>query len=266
MQSVLIRIVVSIIFAMIIVVWYLIPDRYIVGYDTVTVKDGSVNMQANLPTEVEDPQSSTNEETLSVQESPVIKDNVKLSVPFVAQAPHAQWDDPQYQDACEEASILMAHAWATGSGNISKNDAEKEMEKMFEREKELFGEDVIDTSAQDTARLYEIYFGKAAAVRENVTMEDLYALLSQDKIIIVPTNGKALGNPNFTDGGPDRHMLVIIGFDREKREFITNDPGTRLGRGYKYKDSTLFNAIRDYATGHKEEIIGARKNIIVIEQ
>lgn len=266
MQSVFIRIAISIIFLVIIIVWYAIPDRLIVGYDMATITDGSVNMQAELQNEGENDQSPMEKEVLSTQEPPVIKDNVKLSVPFVAQAPHAQWDDPRYQDACEEASILMAHAWSVGVGNISKNDAEEEMEKMFDMEKEMFGENVIDTSAQDTARLYETYFGQSVSVRENVTMEDLYEILSHDKIIIAPTNGKALGNPNFTDGGPDRHMLVIIGFDREKGEFITNDPGTRLGRGYKYKDSTLFNAIRDYATGHKEEIIGARKNIVIIEQ
>jgi hypothetical protein len=83
---------------------------------------------------------------------------------------------------------------------------------------------------------------------------------------LTPANGKALDNPQFTNGGPDRHMLVIIGYDKKNGEFITNDPGTRLGRGYKYKDSTLYNAIRDYETGHKKDIEGMKKTVIVIKK
>ena len=35
-------------------------------------------------------------------------------VPFTSQAPSGQWDNPVYQDGCEEAAALMAVYWAEG--------------------------------------------------------------------------------------------------------------------------------------------------------
>ncbi len=259
MRSILIRLGVSAILFCAIIAWYMIPDHVFVSYADIEQVSTSV-AEEQMEEELEEV------EVVEETEEEEIRKSVKQSVPFIVQAPHAQWDDPLYQDACEEASILMAHAWEAGTGNISKNDAEEEFEKMFDMEKTLFGEDVVDTSIADTARLYETYFGRSVEVREHVTMEDIYDILNKNNIIIAPTNGKALGNPNFSNDGPDRHMLVIVGYDRKNEEFITNDPGTRLGRGYKYKDSTLYNAIRDYTTGHKETIEGADKTIIVVSQ
>ena len=46
-------------------------------------------------------------------------------------------------------------------------------------------------------------------------------------------------------------MLVLTGYD--ERNFVTNDPGTRRGYGYKYTYSILYNAIHDW-TGVKEDI------------
>ncbi len=149
--------------------------------------------------------------------------------------------------------------------HISKNAAEKVLEDMFAQEHERF-DGAIDTSAADTAQFFTEYYGHTAEVRKDVTMIDLYRILSNGSIIIAPTNGKMLGNPHFTNGGPDRHMLVIVGYNKDNREFITNDPGTRVGRGYKYKDTMLYNAIRDYETGVKKEIVGTSKNIIVVKK
>lgn len=195
-----------------------------------------------------------------------VKDSVKQSVPFIVQAPRAQWDDPRFQDACEEASLLMAHAWLNGTGAISKSDAEAEMERMFLAEEALFGAGVIDTSVEDTAAFFQKHFQRTVEVVRDTTLENMYRNLAEGSIIIAPTNGRALGNPNFTNGGPDRHMLVVIGYDKNAREFITNDPGTRVGKGYRYKDTVLYNAIRDYSTGHKEPILGTFKNVIVVRK
>lgn len=195
-----------------------------------------------------------------------LKDSVKQSVPFVVQAPRAQWDDPRYQDACEEASLLMAHAWLNGTGAIAKGDAETEMERMFLAEEAMFGANVIDTSVEDTAAFFRTHFQREVEVVRDTTVENMYRNLAEGAIIIVPTNGRALGNPNFTNGGPDRHMLIVIGYDKKAREFITNDPGTRVGKGYRYKDTVLYNAIRDYSTGHKEPILGTFKNVIVVRK
>ena len=63
-------------------------------------------------------------------------------------------------------------------------------------------------------------------------------------MIIIPAAGRLLGNPYFQTPGPIYHMLVIRGYNAT--EFITNDPGTKRGDGFKYKYQTLINAIHDW--------------------
>jgi uncharacterized protein YvpB len=267
MSAVVIRGMLLIVIFGVVIAWYFIPDRYFAAYmDTKEAVVAPVEDVSNdVLTEIEEEDVVAEKDVVvDVVQEPMQK-RINQSVVFTSQAPHAQWDDPRYQDACEEASMVMAYAWLTDNDHLSKNDAEKEIEKIFQAQKELFG-DVVDTSAMDTALFFESYYQKKALLKKDVTLDEMYELLSAGNIIIAPTNGKMLQNPNFTNGGPERHMLVITGYDKDNREFITNDPGTRLGRGYKYKDSTLFNAIRDYATGNKLPIRDTQKNIIVISK
>jgi hypothetical protein len=259
MRSFLIRLGASVLFLGVIIIWYVIPDSFFVQYS-----EASDQYEREIKKEIK----TVKKEEKEVKEvENVIKEKVKMrqSVPFVVQAPHAQWDDPQYQDACEEASIIMAHAWVDGENHVSRNDAEGRLEELFDREEDFFG-DVVDTSIGDTAKFFREYYGQNVSIKENVSMEDLYNILAQGDIIIAPTNGKWLENPHFSNGGPQRHMLVIVGFDRKNGEFITNDPGTRVGRGYKYKDSILYNAIRDYQTGNKKDIEGTAKTVMVVKK
>src|SRR5437016_6068593 len=59
----------------------------------------------NLPEHIDSPQS--------VEAEPVpLPKFVNLPVPFTVQAPFADWQDPRQEDACEEASALMAVYWA----------------------------------------------------------------------------------------------------------------------------------------------------------
>lgn len=272
------------IFAILVVVggvfaWYRMPDEYLgmqrTGSSERVLQADASAAQSPEPVATTNTAASTVDMPTAASLAPVrttqdffatLKDSVKQSVPFTVQAPCAQWDDPRYQDACEEASMLMAHAWMSNTGAIAKSDAEAEMERMFAAQQKLFGDDVVDTSAEDTAAFFTSYFQRDVEVVRDTTLENMYRMLAEGAIIIVPTNGRALGNPNFTNGGPDRHMLVVIGYDKKAREFITNDPGTRVGKGYRYKDTTLYNAIRDYSTGHKKPIIGTFKNVIVVRK
>jgi hypothetical protein len=70
-----------------------------------------------------------------------------------------------------------------------------------------------------------------------------------------------LGNPYFSGDGPPYHMLVLTGYKRGK--FITNDPGTRRGEGYMYKEDVIMNAIHDWA-GSKETIRDGEKAMMVV--
>jgi hypothetical protein len=213
---------------------------------------------------IKEPAEVVVEESEDVQVMPeTIK--VKHPVPFLVQAPNAQWDDVRYQDACEEASMLMVDLWMKGYGTPTKAEAERLLEELFVDEQEFFGNS-LDTSVEDTAKFMREKYEYPVSVIEGVTLFDLYNYLAEGNIIIVPTDGRKLNNPNFSNGGPERHMLVIIGYDLKKKEFITNDPGTRKGKGYRYGADVLYSAIRDYSTGTKEDIQGAEKNVIIIKK
>jgi hypothetical protein len=59
-------------------------------------------------------------------------------------------------------------------------------------------------------------------------------------------------------------MLVIRGYDPATKEFITNDPGTRKGEGYRYPEQIIYAAWRDYPSGDHEPILNINKNMIVV--
>lgn len=192
---------------------------------------------------------------------------ITQDVPFTAQAPTAKWNDPRQQDACEEASSLMAVKWARGEKIKDRPVAEKEILDIVSHEKNNYGI-WHDTSAYDTSRLVinGYYKYDKVEVKEIIAAAEIIAELEKGGIIIVPLNGRKLGNPNFTRPGPERHMVLIKGYDYDKKEFITNDPGTRKGNGYRYKEKVLFDAIRDYPSGDHELIKSKKKNMIVVSR
>lgn len=196
-----------------------------------------------------------------------IKAKSKQDVVFVVQAPKAQWENELFQDACEEASVLMAGSWLDDRKSAySKEDATQELEKMFAFETEKYGQ-AYDLSIKDTAQFFRDYYGaQDIHVVYDIGVNDIVRALAEGHLVIVPSNGQKLGNPYFTSPGPERHMLVITGYDQKKREFITNDPGTRRGEDFRYDYDTLIAAVRDYPTGHKEPITGNKKGMIVVEK
>ena len=196
----------------------------------------------------------------------IIKD-VLLDVPFTSQAPYGDWNNKRYQDGCEEASVLMAMKWVNNNLSLSKDEADIEINDLAVWQQENYG-NFVDTSATDTSdRLLGEYFShENYQVVEIVGVEELIFELLEGNIIIVPTNGQILANPNFTEPGPDRHMLVIKGYDVNTQQFITNDPGTRNGENWKYHQDHLFRSIRDYPTGNHLPITNEVKNIIIISK
>ena len=61
-------------------------------------------------------------------------------------------------------------------------------------------------------------------------------------------------------------MLVVIGYNPKRNEFITNEPGTRRGSGYKYNEDVLYNSIRDYKSGYLVPITSERKVMIIVKK
>jgi hypothetical protein len=186
-------------------------------------------------------------------------------VPFTVQAPFAEWSDPTFQDACEEASLVMVQAWRSGT-SLTRESAKQEIWALAMFAKKEFGHS-IDTSIQDTAWLLEQYYNtQAFDVRSGIEIRDIQKALAEKKLVIVPTDGRKLKNLNFTQPGPPRHMLVIVGYDTVAKEFIVNDPGTRQGEGYRYKEEVLYEAILDYPTGKHLPATSTDKVMLVVEK
>ncbi|OGF26287.1 hypothetical protein A2303_03765 [Candidatus Falkowbacteria bacterium RIFOXYB2_FULL_47_14] len=193
------------------------------------------------------------------------EEELSLEVPFVSQAPLGDWSDPRQQDGCEEASAFMAVLWARNEAAPTPPQVLKEIIAISEHENEKYGS-FHDTSAKDTGeRILIDYFGhERFKVKYDFNVDDIKNELALGHPVIIPADGRKLRNPFYTPPGPERHMLIIKGYDPAKKEFITNDPGTRQGENYRYGEELLFEAIRDYPTGNHEVQNGAGKAMIVI--
>jgi hypothetical protein len=169
-----------------------------------------------------------------------------LAVPFTSQAPHANWDMP-YQEACEEASVVMVAGYYSGERGAYDADIADELILDLVYYALAKGYEV-DTTAEETAELVEIFYPDLEA--EVVPMtgpESVKKYIAQGIPVILPADGKALPNPNFREGGPLYHMLVVRGYTDD--QFITNDPGTRRGEKFLYTYDGLLNAVHDWNNG-----------------
>lgn len=193
------------------------------------------------------------------------QDVILFDVPFTPQAPFANWDDIVYQQGCEEASVLMTMMWAQGRRGLSPQDANDSIQLLSTFEQKNYGE-FRDASMADTARLVMDYFDyQDVEVISNVNKRDIISQLEKGNLVIAAVNGQLFGNPFFNPPGPVQHMVVIRGYDPNTKEFITNDPGTRHGNGYRYHEEILEGALQDYISGYKEPIREIHKRMIVIK-
>lgn len=176
--------------------------------------------------------------------------SVNLAVPFTSQAPKGDWNLP-FQEACEEASLLMVHAYYEGkTGVLPSNMAEQDILDIVAFEEGFLGT-YLDTTTAQTALLAEQYYGfEQIDVVEYPTKEMIQAVVASGRPVIVPAAGRALENPFFTPPGPLYHMLVIRGYT--EKGFITNDPGTRRGEAYVYAYDRLLSAMHDWNDGDVE--------------
>lgn len=193
---------------------------------------------------------------------------VLLEVPFVAQAPTGNWADSRQQDGCEEAAAWMAVLWARGEvAPVDLKEQEAKIQEMADWQKEKYAS-YRDTAVEDTVeRIYREYFGfDKIRVVGDINVADIKQELSAGNLVQVPADGRVLANPNYTAPGPERHNLVIVGYNDAAGEFITNDNGTRKGKGYRYKYEVLLDAVRDYPTGDHLPIKGEKKVMIVVSK
>ncbi|MFY9461893.1 MAG: C39 family peptidase [Candidatus Sungiibacteriota bacterium] len=192
-----------------------------------------------------------------------LPDSVDIAVPFSSQAPLGYWNQP-WQDACEEASVMMAVAWARGF-TLTPDLAAAEILNEVDFENRVFGYH-NDTDVDDTLRLFtEFYrYGNVALKKEGVSAENIKRELASGNIVIVPLAGEILAreNPYFTSP-PHYHMVVIRGYDDKAQKFIVNEPGTKQGEAFRYSYATLIEAVHDW-TGSASTILSGEKAMIVV--
>ncbi len=223
-------------------------------------------------------------QTLPEESELTARPDLWASIPFTPQAPTANWDE-LHNEACEEASAIMIASYLRSinddeSVNIepitkpTNNPPDKyfslldpefvelEIAKLTNWQKDNFGYFLsIDTN--ETAKMIsEVYNLNAKVVPFDIdTIKRTY--LSGDSLIILPTDGRLLGNPYYKPPGPKYHMLVVSGYN--PTEIITNDPGTKRGYNYKYKYDVIEKAVGNW-NHDKQELDTSNKLMIIVSK
>ncbi len=192
---------------------------------------------------IKEDQADTDDRQPSYEDKEVvttIPSTKEHNVPFTSQAPFGNWDPP-YDEACEEASMLMVARFIENKG-ITSDQADQVITDLAKWESD--NGYTIDITAEETVDVFKQYFGYNSKVSTDTSIARIKKELAQDNLIIIPAAGRMLGNPYFSGAGPVYHMLVITGYT--DTTFITNDPGTRRGDGYEYDQNVIINAIHDW--------------------
>lgn len=177
----------------------------------------------------------------------VLPEQVRLKVPFTSQAPEGVWTEP-WQNACEEASIIMIDNFYKGS-TLTKDEAKKEILNIFDIKEEKFGPSFDESMGTIAAIINSSNLNWRVKVIEEPTIEGLKKELAESRPIIVPVNARELDNPYYTGEGPDYHVVVVVGYDDKLGEFLVHDPGTTQGEDFGYSYQEFYNSIGDFLSG-----------------
>lgn len=206
------------------------------------------------------PGTSELEKKIAPAASETLPPAVIIDVPFSPQAPFGNWSQP-FKDACEETSVLMAIYWA-GKMPLDAETANREILETVAFEEYNFGYH-RDTALKETLNIF-LYRYRYPNVKlfYDITVEDVKHELAAGNLVIVPAAGELLANPYFKTP-PPYHMLVVRGYDDRRGEFITNDPGTIQGEGFRYSYENLYGAIHDWP-GPERNVREGRKGMIAV--
>ena len=211
----------------------------------------SVNTNVNENTnsaQKQVPATNVNVNTNADKTTPelTLPEKFDIKVAFASQAPLGDWSLP-YQEACEEASMIMAAKYFKNE-KLDANIMDQEILKVVKWEED--NGYPLDLTAAQTVEVLQKYFGLKAYLDKMVSEPEIKKNLVAGNLIIVPLAGRDIGNPFYHQPGPLYHMLLIRGFDED--EFITNDPGTKRGEAYRYLYGDLLWAVHDWVGGDRE--------------
>jgi len=204
--------------------------------------------------------SSTNKVAAELKTTEAFPPTFNQELEFTSQAPFAVWDH-LHNESCEEASLLMAYAWAHSLA-LDPAFADSELKKVADWEINKFGF-FESTMTEQTAQMAREFYNLKVDLQENPTAEEIKRELIDGNLVVMGMAGRWLGNPHFKAPGPIYHMLVIKGYD--ETGFFTNDPGTLYGKNYHYSYTTIMKAAHDW-TGVDEEIYTSPATALVVSK
>lgn len=237
-----------------------------------TTKEEEKNFNPEIDLPVNNQESESKPE-LETEEEISLPDETKIkNVPFLVQSPFAKWDD-LHNEACEEAALIMAFYWSQEK-KLDKKTGDQEILDLVKWQEEKWGghydlpvKNIVDL-AREKFKIEKIYYTRVK------TINDIKKELSKGNLIIIPTAGRLLNNPYYTQPGPAYHALLLIGYQKDK--IIAHDPGTKRGENYIYDQEVVFQSIHDWpfnlGEGHDlekdekaKEVLKGEKIMIVIE-
>ena len=114
----------------------------------------------------------------------------------------------------------MAAYWKLNK-SLNKQIAPDEILKIVAFEEENFGFH-IHSDLEIAQEILRSYFNiENTTLEYDIDIQDIKKHLANDSVVIAPMNGKKLKNPHFLNGGPQNHMILIIGYDDKEQVFIT---------------------------------------------
>ncbi len=181
-----------------------------------------------------------------------------LDVPFTSQAPDGNWNEP-WQNACEETAIAMVDAFYAGEVGLPPREAAHDILRIFNVKNDRLGSSA-DESVETMARLVaELGLDWQAHVVLDPTVEALEAEVDAKRPVIIPVFAPTLRNKVYEVGELDYHVVVLIGYDETRNEFIVHDPGTASGQGLRFSYEVLMDAMHDL---HPENYRIGRKAVV----
>lgn len=175
------------------------------------------------------------------------KEIVKLKVPYTSEVPLGSWVKP-WNNACEEASIIMAESYYFGNETMDKKTAVKYMTPLFGIQNKIFGGNA-DTDSVRTARLLNEYLSVQANIQTDPTLDEIKEQLRQGKPVVTFHYAKDLKNPNhrWRVGGSYYHVMLLVGFDENTNEFFVHDSGDdKTGSYYRYTYDNIMDTLHDF--------------------
>lgn len=186
------------------------------------------------------------------------ENDLNLDVPYTSQAPERIWTQP-WQDACEEAAVLMLDAYYRGYG-LSTLSAKDELQKMVNWEEDRGWERSIPIEKIKT--ILQEYYKVTRPIRiiANPSVADIKGLIAAGKPVLAVADGRMLPNPYYSNGGPPYHAFIIRGYTEDK--FITNDPGVNRGKDFPFPIDAVMDSLHDWNDGN---VTRGTPSILVID-